>query len=109
MPKKPSPGGRNGDEKKAALVFTAEHTKYRKGTKVTTAHSSNSAYNSQSTRRCVAVFATGISSLLPTQQPLDEGESHEDERQGPADGTGIPQIADLKPILIEIHYHREPT
>jgi hypothetical protein len=109
MPRKPSPGGKKGDEKKVALVFTAEQTKYRNGINVTAAHSSSNVYNSQSTMRCVTGFSTAIPSLLPTQHSLDNGESHEDERQRPADTTGVPQIPDLKPILIEIHHDREPT
>src|SRR2546426_6268492 len=109
MPRKPAPGGRKYEEKKAALVFTAAHTKYRKGNKVTAAHRNNKAYNSPSTIRCVAGFATAIPSMLPTHPPLNDGESHEDKRQGPADGTGIAQITDLKPILIKIHHHRKPT
>jgi hypothetical protein len=38
-----------------------------------------------------------------------DDESHEDERQRPADATGIPQILDLKPILIKIHHDGKPT
>src|SRR4051812_20997003 len=149
MPRKPSPAGKKGDEKKVALVFTAEQTKYRNGINVTAAHSSSNAYNSQSTIRCVTGFSTAIPSLLPTQHPknkiatpppppnrstskktpqppirgvrgfptaipsllptqhpLDDGESHEDERKRPADATGVPQIPDLKPILIKIHHDR---
>src|SRR5262249_29470638 len=109
MPRKPAPGGRKYEEKKAALVFTAAHTRYRKGSKVTAAHRSNTAYNSPSTIRWVAGFATAIPSRPPTQPPLHDGESHEDKRQSPADRTGIAQITDLKAILIEIHYHCEPT
>src|SRR5882724_278429 len=109
MPRKPSPGGKKGDEKKVALVFSAEQTKYRNGISVTAAHSSSNGYTSQFTMRCVVEFSTAIPLLLPTQHPLDDGESHEDERQRPADATGIPQIPDLKPILIEIHHDREPT
>src|SRR5438128_2339048 len=109
MPRKPAPGGRKYEEKKAALVFTAAQTRYRKGNKVTAAQRSNKAYNSPSIIRWVAGFATAIPSMLPTQPSLDDGESHEDKRQGPADGTGIAQITDLKPILIEIHHHCEPT
>src|SRR5262245_2976659 len=109
MPRKPAPGGRKYEEKKAALVFTAAHTRYRKGSKVTAAHRSIKAYNSPSTIRWVVGFATAISSRPPTQPPLDDGESHEDKRQGPADRAGIAQITNLKPILIEIHHHRQPT
>src|SRR5919205_2649054 len=109
MPRKPSPGGKNGDEKKVALVFTAEQTRYRKGINVTAAHKSNNPYNNQSTRRWVAVCVTAIASLLPAQQPLEDGESHEDERQCPTNGTGIPEITDLKTILIKIHYDRQPA
>src|SRR5262245_5554758 len=109
MPRTPSPGGKKGDEKKAALVFTAEQTKYRNGINITAAHSRSNEHMSQSIIRCVGEFSTTIASLPPTQQPLDDGEPHEDERQRPADATGIPQIPDLKPILIEIHHDREPT
>src|SRR5215467_15690130 len=109
MPRKPLPGGRNSDEKKMALVFTAEQTRYRNGINVTAAHRSNNAYKSQSTRRCVAVCVTAIALLLPAQQPLQDGESHEDECQGPANGAGIPEITDLKAILIEIHHDRQPS
>src|SRR5262244_2043852 len=108
MPKKPSPGGRKGDEKKVALVFSAEHSRYRNGINVTAAPRSNKAYNNQSTRRCVVVLATVIPLMLPTQEPLGDGDAHKDERQCPANGTGISQIADLKAILIEIHHDREP-
>jgi hypothetical protein len=65
MPSKPLPGGRKSDEKKAALVFTAEQTRYRNGINVTAAHRSNKVYSNQSTRRCVAVCVTAIASLLP--------------------------------------------
>src|SRR5262245_31098501 len=109
MPRNPSPGGKKGDEKKAALVFTAEQTKYRNGINVTAAHSRSNGYMSQFIMRCVTEFPTAIASLLPTHQPLDDGEGHEDKRQRPADAAGIPQIPDLKPILIEIHHDREPT
>src|SRR5713101_7512068 len=108
MPRKPLPGGRKSDEKKVALVFTAEQTRYRNGINVTAAHRSNNPYSNQSTRRWVAVCVTAIASLLPAQQPLEDGESHEDERQGPANGASIAEITDLKAILIEIHHDRQP-
>lgn len=80
MPRKPSPGGKKGDEKKVALVFTAEQTKYRNGINMTAAHSSSNGYTNQSTIRCVAEFSTAIPLLVPTQPPLNDGESDEYKR-----------------------------
>src|SRR5262245_25801098 len=108
MPRTPSPGGRKGDEKKVALVFRAEHSRYRNGINVTAAPRSNKAYNSQSTRRWVVVLAAVITLMLPTPESLDDSDAHKDERQRPANGTGISQITDLKSILIEIHHNCEP-